>query len=702
MHSMIPPTAFENHMQRGSALHHEGQPEAALCEFQSALALQPLNPETASACATVLLELCLPQAAYQCLTGVQNALLQHADGAANLGVAAEACALVEAARTYYQRALQLNPDHVRALNNTALMAAREQDWQRASMLLQRCVTLEPTQSWLWVNWIDLLTGGRNFVAALQATGRALERFPTLPALQVRQAVLNAFEGNLELSCQQLSVIGQHAPELLDDFLRQTSRASDRPVLPAPIATPNAQELFCKQAFEALRQCNWQYNERLTTVIRQMLQDLPVNTSNRDWRDVQLYGSMLELHEDEMAVVREVTCNTIRQQLQQSLPPFRPPAPRTDGRIRIGLATQDLHDARVRNALERQLALHDHTRFVFYLYSQTPHPNQALSAPLSALAHSVTEIGHLSNAEAAARMRLDQLDLFMDMAFNTMACRPELPSLRVAPVQIRQLTWHRHHPRLPCEYNVSDVFVHQDIKRIAHYGPVARLPVTCWLDTNDDVPQGSPAQRSDAGLPQEALVLCCWVPALMIDPATFGAWMSMLHAMPHALLWLPGYTATTRSNLIAQTQRANVPAARLVFAQHVDRAETLRRMRLADLFVDTLRFNANYGLIDALRMGVPALTGAGETMASRLSASVLQSASMADCVLPDAACYTDAAIALGRDPNALLALRERLAQAQHNAPLFDAPARVREWEAMWNHMVQRERQGLAPAAFDVRI
>jgi protein O-GlcNAc transferase len=194
------------------------------------------------------------------------------------------------------------------------------------------------------------------------------------------------------------------------------------------------------------------------------------------------------------------------------------------------------------------------------------------------------------------------------------------------------------------------------------------------------------------------VLCCRLPALMLDPQTFTQWMLLLHALPNAVLWLPAYAPAAQGNLQREAKAAGIDAQRLVFAD--ERSGTVAALPLADLFLDTLRFNANQGLVDALRMGVPAVSCSGHNMASRLGGSILCAAGLADCVFDEVQAYTDAVIALGRNRDALAALRQRLQLARPTAPLFDTAARVKEWEAMWTHMVLRQRAGLPPASFDV--
>lgn len=686
-------------MRYGAALHTGGRPELALVAFEKALLVAPGNVNAVSACATVLFELGRPQAAWQVLSTAREQLLASADGAANLGIAAEACGRTAEAQACFEHALALDANHVRALNMSGLLAANQARWELAIHNARRCVELVPGEPALWVNLADMLTGGRQYDAALEVLDMASARFPKRQDVEIRHVVLLAFNAEFDRSEAALAALGPQGPAMLRDYLQGVNEASDLQVKKSVTRLPTMRELYSQQAFEAMQVCNWRYEEPLTAALRYMLAEVETTGTLRDWRDAQFYGIALPLHEDEIARIRNVSTRAIRDANSTAQPYAPPRRPAPDGRMRIGLAAQTLRDPRFANALARQLSLHDASRFAIYIYAPTPSPEARLHEALLPHAAGVVEIAHMSDGEAVGRMRLDQLDLFMDMAFNTPWCRPEIPERRVAPVQIRQLTWHRHHPARPCEYNMSDTFVHPDASAMDLYGAVVRLPSTCWLAANDDLP-GAPATRADAGLPDDALVLCAFLPTVMIDPQSFALWMQVLRALPDAVLWLPSFGAQARANLQREATAAGVNAERLVFAGNATRPELLARLSLADLFVDSLRFNANHGLVDALRMGVPAMTCAGNSMGSRLGGSIVRAAGLPECVHTDPRAYRDAIIAAGRDRAALQSLRTRLAAALPDAPLFDTVARVREWETAWTMMIERHRAGLPPVAFDV--
>ena len=707
MHNTPPDTPQDSPgwMQRGAQLHAEGRLEQALIAFEQASALAPEDVNAASACATLLAMLSRPVAAYKALLSVEASLLQTADGAANLAIAAESCGDLARASIAYQRALTLDPAHARALNNVGLMAAAQGQWEAAIDCARKCLAQDPGHAPYHVNLSDYLCGARRYTEAVAALEAAALRFPHDLDIRIRGAAVLAFNGDFDQSREASLRFDADTLAYFRDFLGRTIAPAylDHKLRLPQDELPDARQLYCGQVFEAMTVCDWRENERLTATLRQMLDECLRTGRRRDWRDAQFYGLMLDMDENELAQVRNVSVAKISEGLKTALPPFTRRAARVgrhDGRIQVGMAVQSLRDERHAHALKRQLALHDGGRFAIHIYSPTRHPEPEHAEILKPHAASVTEIAHMSDVEAAGRMRLDQLDVFVDMSFDTAWCRPEIPELRVAPVQLRQLTWHRHNPPRPCDYNMSDRFVHPDGLDLAPYGAVVRLPHSCWLAAHDETPEPGWDSREQAGLPADALVLCATVPSVMLDPASFAAWMKILRSLPDAVLWLPAYSLAIAANLVREANAAGVHESRLIFTHRLTRAQSLACLRHADLFLDTLRFNANLGLEDALRMGVPALSCAGESMASRLGGSIIRAAGLPQCVMESRPAYVAEALRLGRDPQALQQLRQHLQAGKAAAPLFDLPARVREWESAWAVMAERSRAGLPPAAFDV--
>ncbi len=702
-------------LQRGTELHAAGQLEQALFAFEQALALSPTDVNTASACATLLSLLDRPAAARKTLLSVETQLMQDADGAANLAIAAEACGDLATADAAYARALQLDPDHLRSLNNVAILTANSSQWDIAIGLARKCIALQPRHAPYHANLAEYLCGARRYAEALDAVTAALVEFPLDIDLKVRRAVLLAFHGELEKSDAALTSLEGEQRRLFEEFLLKLEApgdAHDRALSQAgklALQPPDALQIHIDQALRNIATGDWRNNSRLVTLLRETLANNTANGLNRHWGDAPFYGLLLDLQESELAQMRNESFNAIAARLKASLPVFaarQKPADRQDGRIRVGLAVQSLHDERQLQALKQQLALHDTSRFAVHVYAFTPQPGPQSGDVLRAHAESVNEIGHMTGAEAAARIRLDRLDVYVEMGFGSPWSRPDIAALRVAAVQLHQPGLYRRHVPGHWDYSISDHFSHP--ANLAHPevaqssqdgGAVVRLPHSCWLASAGRQPPHEGKSREEMGLPADALVLASFASPALLDPRSFSVWMKILRSLPDVVLWLP-HSAAAAANLAREAQAAGVGPARLLFSTRMEQPQALAGLRHVDLVLDTLQINAMQGLEDALHLCVPAISCAGSRVASRLGGGMLHAAGLAHCVLDSPEAYQAEAVRLGRNPQALQQLRQHLLAEKANAPLFDLAARVREWEAAWATMAECTRAGLAPAAFDV--
>jgi len=173
---------------------------------------------------------------------------------------------------------------------------------------------------------------------------------------------------------------------------------------------------------------------------------------------------------------------------------------------------------------------------------------------------------------------------------------------------------------------------------------------------------------------------------------------LLQQVPDSVLWL--LESPAADNLRAVAKARGVDAQRLVFAPKLPPDQHLARHQLADLFLDTLPYNAHTTASDALWTGLPLLTCRGRSFPGRVAASLLLALDLPDLVTESLADYEAAALALARSPEKLAALRARLSANRHTAPLFDTMRTTRAIEVVYVEMLARARRGEAPAPFAV--
>ena len=175
----------------------------------------------------------------------------------------------------------------------------------------------------------------------------------------------------------------------------------------------------------------------------------------------------------------------------------------------------------------------------------------------------------------------------------------------------------------------------------------------------------------------------------------------MHAVDGSILWLRHADTAAMSNLLREARARGIAPDRIVFAPHVpNRDDYFARHRLADLFLDTLPFNAHATANDALWAGLPVLTCQGNTAFARVAASQLHAIGLPELVTLSLAEYEALALALARDPERLTAVRAKLARNRGTEPLFDTARVTRNLEAAYTIMWDRTQRHEAPESFSV--
>jgi predicted O-linked N-acetylglucosamine transferase (SPINDLY family) len=191
------------------------------------------------------------------------------------------------------------------------------------------------------------------------------------------------------------------------------------------------------------------------------------------------------------------------------------------------------------------------------------------------------------------------------------------------------------------------------------------------------------------------VFCCFNLSYKISPQTFAGWMRILKAVPGSVLLLYANHEAARTNLRAHAVRQGVVPDRLVFGERLPPAHYLARFRAADLFLDTLPYNAGTTASDALWAGLPVLTLTGEAFASRIAASLLTAIGVPELITSTQQQYEQLAIELASSPQRLAAVRTRIQDNRLSSPLFDTRRFARNLEAAYTAIHARYQAGEPP-------
>ena len=181
-------------------------------------------------------------------------------------------------------------------------------------------------------------------------------------------------------------------------------------------------------------------------------------------------------------------------------------------------------------------------------------------------------------------------------------------------------------------------------------------------------------RAECALPDNGFIFCCFNNNWKITSPVFDIWMRLLQAVPGSALWLLNGPAA--DNLRKEAAARGVNSSRLVFAPRLPPDQHLARHQLADLFLDTLLYNAHTTASDALYAGVPLVACLGRVFQSRVAASLLYAADMPELITRTPNAYENLALELATNPVLLKATRDKLKRNLRTTPLYDS-ARFRQ-------------------------
>ena len=362
------------------------------------------------------------------------------------------------------------------------------------------------------------------------------------------------------------------------------------------------------------------------------------------------------------------------------------------RLKIGYVSAELRNHAGGYLMAEVFELHDKSRFEIFAYNTIRAvPGDAMAARIGAAADHWVDIADLGDAEAGARIAEDGIHILLDMQAHTHGARLGLLATRPAPVIANWLGFPGSAGSAFHNWVIADGFVVPPDHELFYSERIARLP--CY-QPNDRKRAVSPTPtRAEVGLPEEAMVYCGFNGQHKITGPCWARWMTILNSVEGSVLWLLDSTAEICRHLKNLAEQHGVAADRILFAPRIGNADHLARYPLADLFLDTFPYGAHTTASDAMWMGVPILTLAGRSFASRVCGSIISAAGLPDLIVTEPDAYVEKAIALGRDRGLLQGYRDRLRDCRETSVLFDTPGLVRTLEQRFEEMWRDWRDGV---------
>ena len=270
-------------------------------------------------------------------------------------------------------------------------------------------------------------------------------------------------------------------------------------------------------------------------------------------------------------------------------------------------------------------------------------------------------------------------------------RPGILARRPAPIQVNYLAFPGTMGAKFIDYIIADPTIIPEDQCAFYTEQVVWLPDSYQINDNRRRVSATPT-RGECGLPDRAFVFCSFNNAYKTTPQVFDVWMRLLKNTKNSVLWLLAANTAVSANLRREAEKRGVAPERLIFAGITAGANHLARHKLADLFLDTLPYNAHTTASDSLWAGVPVLTCSGATFAARVAGSLLKAVGLDELITQSLEGYEALALKLAHDPAYLSSLKERLVRNRNSFPLFNTERTTRQIEAAYTMMWQRYQRG----------
>jgi predicted O-linked N-acetylglucosamine transferase (SPINDLY family) len=366
------------------------------------------------------------------------------------------------------------------------------------------------------------------------------------------------------------------------------------------------------------------------------------------------------------------------------------------KIKIAYYSADFRSHPTSYLMSQLFKLHNREQFEIYAFSLlNGGEGDAMRMQLMQYFDHFIDVDNLSDQEVVALTREHKIDIAVDLGGQTMDARPGIFALRATPIQISYLGYPgtmatQHH-----DYIIADEITIPRANQSFFSEKIIYLPHS--YQVNDDQKEISSRifSKEELGLPSDKFVFCCFNNNFKITPAIFKVWMNILKRVEDSVLWLFEDNEFIRNNLIKEAEIRGVSGTRLIFAKRIDQKDHLARHRAADLFLDTIPYNAHTTASDALWCGLPVITILGNSFPGRVAASLLNAIGLPELITQSPEEYEALAIKLATNSEGLKKIKGQLESNQLKMPLFDTTLFCRHLESAYIKAYDRYQGDLKP-------
>ena len=355
------------------------------------------------------------------------------------------------------------------------------------------------------------------------------------------------------------------------------------------------------------------------------------------------------------------------------------------KIKIGYFSPDFRDHPVSRLNAELYEIHDRKKFEIHAFSFGQDTKDEFNLRIKKGVDHFHDVHTMSDRDVVELARSLEIDIAVDLGGFTTGNRQGIFAMSAAPIQVNYLGYPGTMGVDYIDYLIADRTIILEEKQKYYSEKVIYMPNSYQANLSKSCISPTLLTRKEVGLPDIGFVFCCFNNQHKITPTTFAGWMRILKATDGSILWLLIRNDSSAKNLKKEAAKFGINENRLIFAQKMSNEDHLRRIQSADLFLDTLPYNAHTTASDALRIGLPVLTCKGNSFASRVAASLLNSVNLPEMITTSQDQYESFAIELATNPEKMKTIKDKLVFNLNTAPLYNAELYTRHLEAAYLKM-----------------
>ena len=657
---IINPSYVEANYNLGASFHELGQFNKAIKQFEKTISIKEDYAEAHNNLGITFKELGQFDLA---IKSYERAILinsEYAEAYNNLGNVLKTLGKTFEAIKNYEETLKIKPDYAEAHNNLGITFMHIGELSKSVKSYEKALNINPNYAEVHNN-IGIVFG---MLGSLEASLKSYEK---ALAIKPNYADTHSNLGNLMIDLKRLN-----------DALFNYERANElKPNIPFNFGNLLHTKMHLSLWSDLTNQCN-----KVITKINNNEKSIDPFSLLALIDDPKLHKKAAEIYINDK-YPKNLDLPSIGMYPKHK-------------KIRIGYFSADFRIHPVANLTAELYEIHNRSQFEVYAFSFGPDTNDEMNLRIKAGVDYFHDVFSMSHREVALLARSLELDIAIDLGGFTQDTRTGIFAMQAAPIQVNYLGYSSTMGANYMDYIIADPTLIPKNKQQYYSEKIAYLPDSFMVNDTKNKKSTKKFTREEAGLPNKGFVFCCFNNYYKITPLIFASWMKILSEVDGSILWLSDGNKTGISNLKKAAKKHGIDKNRLIFAPRLDlREDHLSRIKLADLFLDTLPYNAHATTSDALQVGLPVLTRIGESFASRVAASLINSVNMPELITSTSDQYEALAIKLATDSSKFKVIKDKLKNNLPLSPLYDTPLYAKQIEDAYLSMYGRYQKGLEP-------